>query len=318
MSSYATMVTQYATLHLLPDWARLIDDLEYENFHIPELMHQSRRLKHVDGNFVTEPNHQYVEADYADAKPSYEYEVPALKLQDSVSWDDEERLKCINAAVRASLIGHSLPRQLLRKCLTAEQLLDLDQQVETASHPSEVTYGGGVPQYLRSYIEKLQRADFVWYQLEQASSRESKTNRRRSNAHLEDKAESLYEDAFERLIEVYSDAKVGNLGKEAMFQLHAWFDRRIELDLDDLSQTNIALGPHTMPRVRGTKSQYAEDSGLPKLSKKAKKKYLALRVLLEAAVEIAFDIPNKTLGVTQEDSDRLRSMLTALGKSDRV
>mgnify|MGYP000262027225 CR=1 FL=1 len=115
-----------------------------------------------------------------------------------------------------------------------------------------------------------------------------------------------------------SDANVGNLDKEAIYQLQAWLDRRVELDLDDLSQTNIAIGPHTMPRVRGTKSQYAEDSGLPKLSKKIKQKYLALRVLLEAAVEIAFDIPNKTLGVTQEDSDRLRSMLTALGKSDRV
>lgn len=318
MRSFATMVTQYATLHLLPDWARLIDDLEYENFHIPALMHQSRRLKQVDGNVVTEPNHQYVEADYADAKPSYEYEVPALKLRDSVSWDDEERLKCINAAVRASLIGHSLPRRLLCKCLTAEQLMNLDQQVETASHPSEVTYGGGVPQYLRSYSEKLQRADFAWYQYEQASGRKSKTNRRRSNAHLEDKAESLYEDAFERLIEVYSDANVGNLDKEAIYQLQAWLDRRVELDLDDLSQTNIAIGPHTMPRVRGTKSQYAEDSGLPKLSKKVKQKYLALRVLLEVAVEIAFDIPEKTLEVTLEEKDRLRSMLAALGKSDRV
>ena len=318
MRSFATMVTQYATLHLLPDWARLIDDLEYENFHIPALMHQSRQLKHVDGNVVTEPNHQYVEADYADAKPSYEYEVPALKLRDSVSWDDEERLKCINAAVRASLIGHSLPRRLLCKCLTAEQLMNLDQQVETASHPSEVTYGGGVPQYLRSYSEKLQRADFTWYQYEQASGRKSKTNRRRSNAHLEDKAESLYEDAFERLIEVYSDANVGNLDKEAIYQLQAWLDRRVELDLDDLSQTNIAIGPHTMPRVRGTKSQYAEDSGLPKLSKKVKQKYLALRVLLEVAVEIAFDIPEKTLEITLEEKDRLRSMLAALGKSDRV
>ena len=318
MRSFATMVTQYATLHLLPDWARLIDDLEYENFHIPALMHQSRQQKHVDGNVVTEPNHQYVEADYADAKPSYEYEVPALKLRDSVSWDDEERLKCINAAVRASLIGRSLPRRLLFKCLTAEQLMNLDQQVETASHPSEVTYGGGVPQYLRSYSEKLQRADFTWYQYEQASGRKSKTNRRRSNAHLEDKAESLYEDAFERLIEVYSDANVGNLDKEAIYQLQAWLDRRVELDLDDLSQTNIAIGPHTMPRVRGTKSQYAEDSGLPKLSKKVKQKYLALRVLLEVAVEIAFDIPEKTLEITLEEKDRLRSMLAALGKSDRV
>ena len=73
-----------------------------------------------------------------------------------------------------------------------------------------------------------------------------------------------------------------------------------------------------MPRVRGTKSQYAEDSGLPKLSKKVKQKYLALRVLLEVAVEIAFDIPEKTLEITLEEKDRLRSMLAALGKSDRV
>ena len=314
MSSYATMVTQYATLHLLPDWARLIDDLEYENFHIPELMHQSRRLKHVDGNFVTEPNHQYVEADYADAKPSHEYEVPELKLQDSVSWDDEERLKCINAAVRASLIGHSLPRRLLRKCLTAEQLLDLDQQIETASHPSEVTYGGGVPQYLRTYNKKIQLADFAWSRFERAGT----TKKHRSNAHLENKAESLYEAAFEHLTEIYGCASRGDWGKEAMYQLQAWFDRRIEVDLDNLSQTNIALGPHTMPRVRGTKSQYAEDSGLPKLSKKLKQKYLALRVLLEAAVEIAFDIPGETVEVTLEDKDRLRSMLVSLGKSDRV
>lgn len=314
MRSFATMVTQYTTLHLLPDWARLIDDLEYENFHIPALMHQSRRLKQVDGNVVTEPNHQYVEADYADAKPSYEYEVPVLKLRDSVSWDDEERLKCINAAVRASLIGHSLPRRLLCKCLTAEQLMNLDQQVETASHPSEVTYGGGVPQYLSTYNKKIQLADFAWYRFERASY----TKKHRSSEHLENKAESLYEAAFEHLTEIYGCVSRGDWGKDAIYQLQAWLDRRVELDLDDLSQTNIALGPHTMPRVRGTKSQYAEDSGLPKLSKKVKQKYLALRVLLEVAVEIAFDIPEKTLEVTLEEKDRLRSMLAALGKSDRV
>ena len=51
------MVAQYTTLQLLPEWAQLIDDIEYLNFNVPALMQQSRVLKKVDGKVSTDPGH---------------------------------------------------------------------------------------------------------------------------------------------------------------------------------------------------------------------------------------------------------------------
>lgn len=309
------MVAQYTTLQLLPEWAQLIDDIEYLNFNVPVLMHQSRVLKHVDGNVSTDPGHIYTEADYADAKPAYDYAVPEFVLRSKVSDSELQQLVAINATVQSCVSDKSITRRALKRCLTAAQLVELDESVNTAEHPSEVTYGGGVPHYLRTYKQFLQRADFVWHQYERAAGKQHKSRKYKSNQKLEEKSEYLYELAFENLCEIYGDAHRGNWGRDAVHQIETWLDRTVVLDPDDVSSTSVTLGAHSMPRVRGSKSQYAQDSGVPKLSATLKRKYCTLKILLEVACNYAFVMPKNEIAATPEQTNRLSGMLKRLKRT---
>ncbi len=68
-----------------------------------------------------------------------------------------------------------------------------------------------------------------------------------------------------------------------------------------------------MPRVRGSKSRYAQDSGLPKLSKRIKREYCALNALLVAGCELAFVLPvQQAHALTQQEQQQQRDKLRML------
>jgi hypothetical protein len=62
-----------------------------------------------------------------------------------------------------------------------------------------------------------------------------------------------------------------------------------EIDLDEGANTKLSIDCVGIPRVRGSKSKNALDSGLPKLSKRLKRKECQLQALRSAACAIAFE-----------------------------
>ena len=61
-----------------------------------------------------------------------------------------------------------------------------------------------------------------------------------------------------------------------------------ELDFEAGAERTIGISPASIPRVRGSKSSNALDSGLPKLSKRLKRKECQLLALRDAAWKLAF------------------------------
>jgi len=101
-------------------------------------------------------------------------------------------------------------------------------------------------------------------------------------ASTERKAETLYEKALERLAEIYSTAS----GAEKS-QFSYWFDREITIEQGvDTTHSNDCVG---VPRVKGSKSINALDTGLPKLSSRLKKRECQLHALVEAAFALTYE-----------------------------
>ena len=79
---------------------------------------------------------------------------------------------------------------------------------------------------------------------------------------------------------------------------------------------HIGIEADTIPRVRGSKSSHALDSGLPKLSQRLKRKECQLVALREAVWDIAFErvqeisVPNPVV------SSKLKAILASMGRDD--
>ena len=95
------------------------------------------------------------------------------------------------------------------------------------------------------------------------------------------KYESLYEQALERLHEIWDLAPPSH-----RYRLQCWFDR--EIDFDKGHDTKISIDCDSCARVRGSRSARAQDSGLPKLSKRLKRKECQLIALRDAVISIVF------------------------------
>ena len=89
-------------------------------------------------------------------------------------------------------------------------------------------YGDGMPDELRGYNMMLHAADFQNNKFEKMSVLKS-TGRKNYSAQsvtaASNKAESLYEDALERLGEIWSSATPAEL-----YELQTWMDRDIDID----------------------------------------------------------------------------------------
>jgi hypothetical protein len=159
--------------------------------------------------------------------------------------------------------------------------------LRTDLHESEIKYGDGMPSQLKSYIKLVSEADFLNSRYEKIQGSTIYGSVKYTNATIMkagSKAESAYEDALERLDEIFSLSH----GLER-YELDLWMDRAI--DFEKGIDRTIDVQPETIPRVRGSKSVNALDSGLPKLSVRLKREMCVLYVLLETVCDIAFVVP---------------------------
>lgn len=294
--------------------AKQIDNLHYENFHVPNLRHQQRVIRSSGGNESRSPGHVYSECDYLDAQTQHTYVTPQWLLREPLTTQETQRLQAVNRAVLCALSGKTVTLKQLRCALAPLQLTQFEQSLTDTHDPSEYHYGSGMPHELRRYNKLLNKADFAWSRFEALPTAPRHGSRRTSGAaaRIESSAVSLYEDALQYLIDVFSSAKHDSRDPTKFTELTMWMDRPVDYDAGTSRQ--IDTDPHAIPRVRGSKSGYADDSGLPKLSKRIKRQYCALLSLLVAGCELAFVLPEQqdnpmTQQAQQQQRDKLRMLL---------
>jgi hypothetical protein len=215
----------------------------------------------------------------------------------------------LNVYMESIVNNKNVSDRRLQSALTAQQYAEYVESLTTEAHPAEIMYGNGMPSELRDYNAKLHAADFQNNKFEKMSALKS-TGRKKYSAQsvtaASNKAESLYEDAMERLGEIWSSATPAEL-----YELQNWMDR--EIDIDKGFESTISIDCIGMPRVRGSKSSHAMDSGLPKLSKRIKRRECQLIAIRAAAYAIAFEPEAEEDGaMSAKDADKLRERLKNL------
>lgn len=299
---------------LLPRIDKRIDDLQYENYNVPTMMYGARKLIIRDRlEDLSSTCYALVESDYVDARIEQTYEMEEQTFRDIQDAQELLKLQRINQQLETLLANKNVSDKKLRATLTAEEYEDYLYKLENAMHPSEITYGDGMPSELHSYTAILRQADFHNNKFEKMHGQKSVGRKNFSNASItavSNKAESLYEDALERLSEIWSCAT-----PVEQHELQTWMDR--EVDFDKGFNSTLSIDCSGVPRVRGSRSVNALDSGLPKLSKRLKRKECQLQALRSAACAIAF-VPEQEpeYALNPVMSAKLKALLANIGRDD--
>jgi hypothetical protein len=270
----------------MPEVDACIDDIQHANYNIPELQHGHRKLVQRD-RVSSSFGYEHVEEDYVDARAAKTYTQPNVEFNATL---DQQQLAClgkINALLRRLVDGGSVSDKQLKSVLTAEQYEAYKESITAVMHSSEIKYGSGMPTELRRYQAKLKAADFQYNKFEKMSARARNGRARYKSSYISkgyDAAEKLYGDALECLEEIYNSADAYE-----RYQLQLWMDR--DLDFDAGAERTVGISPASIPRVRGSRSGNALDSGLPKLSKRLKRKECQLLALKDTAWALAFEQP---------------------------
>jgi len=104
-------------------------------------------------------------------------------------------------------------------------------------------------------------------------------------------------------------AQTSGNGGSVYANVQIWMDRVVHFNAGTFSNIDHQ-DQISMPRVRGSKSRYAESSGLPKLHKRIKHQYCALLALFVAGCELAFALPVvQEEEMTADQRAKLREML---------
>lgn len=273
---------QHTTQFLLARIDKCISDTAYANYAVP--VASNRRT--VRAGAVRKQNaaglFYYDEQDYEDAKVEFVIETVVREFAPIADNTKLGPLARINAQLEHMLDGGTVTKVQLRSLLTQSQYENYAESLTAIRDNTELMYGDGMPQELLDYNAMLKRGDFAFGKAERMSSMQSAGRRKYKNGavtKVEHRSQHLYECALERLEEIFSVAS-----GEQLNQLRNWMDRDVVFGANG----NTSIDPEGVPRVRGSKSHHAQDAGLPKLSKRLKKRICALVALRDAACDIAF------------------------------
>ena len=299
---------------LLPRIDKRIDDLQYENYNVPTMMYGVRKIIIRDRlEDLSSTGYEFVESDYVDARVEQTYEMEQQTFRDIQDAQELQKLQRVLQQLETLLANKNVSDKRLRATLTTEEYAEYTASLENVSHPSEIKYGDGTPSVLHSYTSILRQADFHNNKFEKMHGLKSVGRKNFSSASItavSNKAESLYEDALERLGEIWSCATPAE-----QYELQTWMDR--EVDFDKGFNSTLSIDCSGVPRVRGSRSVHALDSGLPKLSKRLKRKECQLQALRSAACAIAF-MPEQEEDYAPNPvmSAKLKALLANIGRDD--
>jgi len=309
------LVAQHTTRLLFPEVEQRIDEIRDENYSIPNLQHGERLLKNVDRDVAAGEVYTFTEDDYVVGHTEKTYKEPDNEFNDDLTTEQILTLHTVNVYLRTLLDGENVPDKKLKLVLTDEQYKRYVQSLTDITDPVELNYGEGVPSVLTSYIEKVKAADFEYNKYEKMAALKRVGRKKYQSETVSKqyyKSEHLYERAVERLREIWESAEYSE-----KYEVQNWLDR--EVDFDAGAESKIDITVSTVPRVRGSKSKHALDSGLPKLSKRLKRKECQLNALLSVAWSLAYkpapvaEPEVKTKTVT---SSKLQAILKNMGEDD--
>jgi hypothetical protein len=282
----SALVCQHTTQMLLPRIDKRLDDLQYENYNIPTFMYGERKLIMRDRyHQMSSGAYQHVEADYEDARVEKEYVLHEHTFSEIDNTLELNKLSKLNDMLEKMLHNKNVSNKQMQSTLTDEEYANYIASLDLVSHSAEIMYGDGMPSELSDYNLYVKRADFQNNKFEKMHGEKIFRKKNYSSASItaaSNKAESLYESALERLGEIW-----GVASHAERFELQNWMDR--EIDFDEGVKSKLSIDCVGIPRVRGSKSKNALDSGLPKLSKRLKRKECQLQALRSAACTIAFE-----------------------------
>jgi len=304
------LVAQYTTRLLIPEVEQRIDDIRFENYNIPLLQHGERLLKNVDRDVAVGGVHEFTEADYVDEREQQTYVEPDDEFNVGLTTEQIQTLVTLNTYLRTLVDGENVSDKKVKAVLTAEQYRRYEESLTEITHSNEIKFADRMPSDLTSYIDKLKLADFEYNKYEKMAALKRvgrKRNQSGTTSKQYNKSEHLYERAIERLQEIWETAIPAE-----QFELQNWLDR--EIDFDAGADSKIGITANTVPRVRGSKSKHALDSGLPKLSKRLKRKECQLKALRSAAWELTFK-PEPVVEETEEERKETETKLQRLLKS---
>ena len=243
-------------------------------------MFGSRVIVHTDRmhNLGEHKEHEFV-----DARMEKTFQQITSPFADITNDDDAQRLTLINEQLAKLVANKPVSDKLMRRALTDEQMQSFLDSVDTPVHASELNYGDGMPEELHEYNIMLRKADFQYNKFDKMSLQQVRGKKFKYGVveNESNKADGLYEDALERLHEIWDLATPSH-----RYRLQCWFDR--EIDFDKGLDTKISIDCDSCARVRGSRSARAQDSGLPKLSKRLKRKECQLVALRDAVIDIVF------------------------------
>lgn len=243
-------------------------------------MFGSRVIVHTDRmhNLGEHKEHEFV-----DARMEKTFQQITRPFADITNDDDAQRLTFINEQLTKLVANKPVSDKLMRRALTVEQMQSFLDSVDTPVHASEINYGDGMPEELHEYNIMLRNADFQYNKFESMSTQKARGGKFKLGVVTAEynKSESLYEQALERLHEIWDLATPSH-----RYRLQCWFDR--EIDFYKGHDTKISIDCDSCARVRGSRSKKAQDSGLPKLSKRLKRKECQLIALRDAVISIVF------------------------------
>ena len=308
-------MSQYTAQLLIPEVDACVDLIQHTNYSIPTLQNGNRVLKQRDRDVALGTVYEFTEADYVDGYEPDVYALPDAGFNATLSIEQVQRLQKINELMRRFVNGLSVSDKQLKTVLDAEQHSEYSNAVKSQQHLSEITYGDGEPSALRKYKAWVKQGDFEYNKYQSMSSSRSSGRAKYKSQTIDrmyNKSDSFYEHALECLEELWGTGP----GYE-QHQLQKWMDR--DIDFDAGMERTIGIGPALIPRVRGSKSMNALDSGLPKLSKRLKRKECQLLALRDAAWKLAFvPVDEKINALTQEQEKQLRERIEKMRSQSNV
>jgi hypothetical protein len=279
------LAVQTVTLLLMPKVDKRIDDVQYANYNIPTLKYGHRVLVEKERSVEHGKAYVYTEEDYEDGRVEETYAVPVVTLRTIDDAKQVLRLMKLNALLQQLVSDKTATTAQIKSALTLEQYNEYVSSLTTVKHFSEIKYGGGMPRDLRKYNQLLNAADFQLAKYEKMNGLQSSGKAKYKHDTLKstyNKSEDMYEHALENLEELWSVVTLAE-----RYELQQWMDR--DVDFDKGFDRTVSCDADSMPRVRGSKSPRALDSGLPKLSKRLKRKECQLLALRGAAWGLAFE-----------------------------
>ena len=289
----------------MPKVDKRIDDVQYANYNIPTLAYGHRVLVEKERSVEHGKAYVYTEEDYVDGRVEETYAVPVVTLRTIDDAKQVLRLVKLNALLEQLVNDKTATTAQLRAALTLDEYNEYVNSLTAVTHLSEINYGNGMPRDLRRYNQLLKAADFQLAKYEKMNGLQSSGKAKYKHDTLKNaynKSEHLYEHALENLEELWS---VSTLAEQ--HELQQWMDR--DVDFDKGFERTVGIDADTIPRVRGSKSHRALDSGLPKLSQRLKRKECQLTALRGAAWDIAFESVAEDNAQSEADAARLKERI---------